>query len=61
VLGVDAVEPLPDQPMVVVIQAAAQGDLGAGEQHHLGVGAAFRGDEVAAVDYGGGQRTMIDP
>ena len=45
---------------VGVVGAAGEGDLGAFRQHQLGVGPAAGGDEVAAVDHGGGQVPVID-
>jgi hypothetical protein len=51
-LGVDLVEPVPDGAMVVEVETAREGDLGAGRQQHLGLCAALGGDEVAAVDHG---------
>src|SRR6202035_1761457 len=60
VFGVDLVETVPDQHVVVEFEPAGKGDLGAGRQHHLGVGAAFGGEKVAAVDHGGGERAMVD-
>jgi hypothetical protein len=42
VLGVDPVELVPDQVVVVEIQAAGDGDLGAGWHQHLGLSAGFR-------------------
>jgi hypothetical protein len=43
-----------------LVKPAGKGDLGAGWQHHLGVGTALGGDEVAAVGHGGRQRTMVN-
>src|SRR5712671_2426678 len=51
VLGVNLVEPVPDRAMVVEVETARKGDLGAGRQQHLGLGAALGGNEVAAVDH----------
>src|SRR6516165_8896409 len=44
------VEPIPDQLMVVEIEAAREGNFRSGWQHDLGVGAALRCDEIAGVD-----------
>ena len=59
-LGVDLVELVPDQAMVVEVEPAGEGDLGAGRQQHLGLGPALGGEEVAAVDHGRGQRAVVD-
>jgi hypothetical protein len=53
--GVHLVEAVPDDAMVVEVEAAGEDDLGTGRQQRLGVGAALRGEEVAAVDDGGGE------
>src|SRR5262249_43059734 len=60
VLGVDLVEPVPDGAVVVEVEAAGEGDLGAGRHQHLGLGAALRGEEVTAVDDGGGEGAVVD-
>ncbi len=59
-LGVHLVEHGPDALVIGVIGAAGEGDLRAFGQHQLGVGAAAGGDEVAAVDHGGGQVLVVD-
>jgi hypothetical protein len=59
VLGVDLIELGPDQ-LVVGGVAAGEGDLRAGGHEHLGVGAAFGGEEVAAVDHRRGEVAMVD-
>ena len=62
-LGADLVERVPDQAVIVEVEAAGKGDLGAGGQQHLGVGPALGGEEVAAVDHRRGQVRWltIDP
>ena len=59
-LGVDLVESVPDQAMIVEVEAAGDGDLWTGGQEHLVVGALLRGEEIAAVDHGRRQRAMVD-
>ena len=59
-LGVNPVERGPDRVGVVAVLAAGEGDLRAGGQHDLGVRPSAGGDEVAAVDIGGGQRLAVD-
>jgi hypothetical protein len=58
--GVDPVEPIPDRPVVVEVETAREGNLGAGRQQHLGLGAAFGGYEIAAADHGRCQGAVID-
>jgi len=60
VLGMDLIEFRPDQAVIVEVGAAGHGYLRAGGQHHLGLGSAFCGKEVAAVDHRGGQVAMVD-
>ena len=60
VLGVDLVEPVPDQLVIVEVEPAGEGDLGSRGQQHLVFGPAFGGEEVAAVDHGRGQRAVVD-
>ena len=60
VLGVDLVELVPDQMVIIEVEAAAEGDLRARRKHHLGLGPAFRGDEVSAVDHRCRHRAMAD-
>ena len=60
VLGVDLVERVPDEVMVVEVEAAGQGDLRARGEHDLGVGLAAGGEEIAAVDHGRGQMPVVD-
>src|ERR1700681_4749503 len=59
-LGVDLVELVPDQAMVVEIESAREGDLGTGGQEHLGLGAALGGEKIAAVDHRRGEVSVID-
>src|SRR5262249_60757501 len=60
VLGWGFAEPVPDRVMVVEIGPAGEGDLRAGGEQRLGLGAAFGGEEFAAVDHRRGQRTVGD-
>ena len=60
VLGVDLIELVPDQAVIVEVEPAGEGDLRPGRQQHLGLGAALGGDEVAAVDHGRGQGAVVD-
>jgi hypothetical protein len=41
VLGVDLVEPIPDQAMVVEVEPAGERDLRSWRQHHFDLGAAL--------------------
>ena len=59
-LGVDLVEAIPDQVVVVEVEATGKSDLRSCRQHHLGLGAALGGDKVAAVDHCRGERAMVD-
>ena len=56
--GERLVEPVPDQAMVVEIEPAGEGDLGAGGNERFGLDAAFGGEKVAAVDHRRGQRAV---
>jgi len=60
VLGVDLVEPVPDRVVIVEVDPAREGNLGAGREQRLGLGAALGGEEIAAVDHGRGQRAVVD-
>ena len=59
-LGEHLVEHGPDELGVGVVGAAGKGDLRAFGQEQLGIGPAAGGDEVAAVDHGGGHVPVID-
>ncbi len=61
VLGVNLVERVPDQPVIVEIHPAGEGDLGSRWQIDLGIGAGLRCEEVPAVDHGCGEIAVIDP
>ncbi len=50
-LGVRLVELCPDPLVIIVVHAAGEGDLGAGGDQHLGLGAATGGEEVPAIDH----------
>ena len=59
-LGMDLVERVPDQLMVGDIGPTGEGDLRAGGNEDFVLGAAAGGDKLAAVDYGGSQRSVAD-
>ena len=44
-LGADLVERVPDRAVIVEVDAAGEGDLGAGGHEHFGLGAALGGEE----------------
>lgn len=54
------IELRPDQPVIVEVGGARQGNLRTNGQHHFGLGSAFRGQKVAAVDHCSGQVAMVD-
>src|SRR5262245_65593443 len=56
----DLVKPVPDRAMIVELDATGKGDLGAGRDERLGLDAALGGEEIAAVDHSGRQRSMVD-
>jgi len=58
-LGMNLVETIPDEVMVVEVEPSGEGDLRPSRQHDLGLGAALGRDEVAGVDHRCGQRTMV--
>ena len=58
--GVELVELVPDQRVVVVVGAAGQGDPGTRGQRHFVLGAALGGEIIAAVDHRRGQRAVVD-
>jgi hypothetical protein len=58
--GVDFVEPIPDQAMIVEVEPAGERDLRPRRQHHFRLGAALGGQEVATVDHRGGEHAMVD-
>ena len=51
VLLAGLVERVPDPLVIVAVEPAGEGDLGAGRHQHLGLGAAARGEEVPGVDH----------
>src|SRR5467141_3946810 len=59
-LGVDLVEAVPDQVVVVEVEATGQSDLWSCGQHDLGLGAALGCDELPRVDHGRSERAMVD-
>jgi hypothetical protein len=46
--------------MVVEVDPAGEGDLGAGRHQQLGLGPTTGGEEIPAVDHGGGERSVVD-
>ena len=59
-LGVDLVEAIPDQVVVVEVEATGECDLWPRWHHDLGLGAALGGDEVSGVDHCRGERAVVD-
>ena len=59
IFGPDLIELAPDQAVIVEVGPASEGDFGACGQHHFGFRAALGGQEVAAVDQGGGQVLVV--
>ena len=58
--GVELVELVPDQRVVVVVGTAGQGDPGTRGQRHFVLGSALGGEIIAAVDHRRGQRPVVD-
>src|SRR5882762_8032704 len=50
-LGMNLVEAVPDQVVVVEVEASSECDLRSGRQHDLGLGAALGCDELPGVDH----------
>ena len=60
-LGVNLVETIPDEVVVVEVEPSGERDLWPGRQRDLGLGAALGCDEVAkAVDHRRGQGAVVD-
>ena len=59
-LGVNFVEAIPDQVVVVEVEATGKSNLWSCRQHDLGLGAAFGCDKFAGVDHCCGERAMVD-
>ncbi|MTJ82864.1 MAG: salicylate synthase [Telmatospirillum sp.] len=59
-LGADLIELIPDQPMIVEVEASGDGHFGAGWQHDLGVGPLAGGEEIFGVDHCRGQGAVAD-
>jgi len=59
-LGVDLVEAVPDQVVVVEVEATGQSDLWSCRHHDLGFGAALGCDELPRVDHGCGECAVVD-
>ena len=59
-LGMNLVEPVPDGAMVVEVETAGEGYLGAGGQQDLGLAAVLGGNEVAAVDHRRREGAVVD-
>src|SRR5271157_841635 len=52
VLGKNGIERIPDRSMLIAVDAAGEGDLGALWDQRLDFGAALGGDELSVVDDG---------
>src|SRR5690242_12550126 len=59
-LGVNLVEALPDQVVVVEVKATGECDLRSGRHHDFGLGATFGCDKVSGVDHCRGKRAVVD-
>src|SRR5258708_9322463 len=59
-LGVDLVEAIPDQVVVIEVETARKCDLWSSRQNDLGLGAALGCDELPRVDHGRSERAMVD-
>jgi len=59
-LGVNLVETIPDQVVVVEVEAASECDLRPRGQHDLGLGTTLGGDKVSGVDHCCSERAMVD-
>lgn len=55
----DLVELVPDQAMIIEIEPAGEGDLGAGRQQHLVFGPALGGEDIPTVDHRRGERAVV--
>ena len=49
VLAADLIELVPDQAVIVEVEAAREGDLWPGGQQHFGLGSTLRGEKVATA------------
>ena len=59
-LGVNLVETIPDQAMVVEVQATSECDLRPRWQQDLSFGAALGSDEIPGVDHCRRERAVVD-
>src|SRR5579872_1578968 len=59
-LGVNLVEAIPDQTVVVEVEAAGKCDFWPCWQHDLCLNAALGSDEIAGVDHCCGERAVVD-
>ena len=59
-LGVDLVEAIPDQVVVIEVEATGKRDLRPCWQQDLGLGAAFGCDELPGVDHRRGEGAVVD-
>src|SRR6266699_1657256 len=59
-LGVDLVEAIPDQVVVIEVETARKCDLWSSRQNDLGLGAALGCDKLPRVDHGRSERAMVD-
>jgi hypothetical protein len=54
------VETIPDQMVVIEVEATGKSDLRSCRQHDLGLGTALGCDEVSGVDHRRGKCAMVD-
>jgi hypothetical protein len=59
-LGVNLVEAIPDQTVIVEVEAAGECDLRPRWQHDLYLCPALGCDEVSGIDHRRGQRAIVD-
>ena len=60
VLGMNLVEAIPDEVVVIEVEPAGECDFRSWWQQDLGLGAAFGDNEVARIDHCRGERAVID-
>lgn len=58
--GMQPVERVPDTDIIVAVDAAGEGDARTSGRQQFGIGLAAGSEEVAAVDYCGGQGAAVD-
>src|SRR5438093_12891069 len=59
-LGVNLVKTIPDQGVVVEVEAASECDLGPDWQQDLGLGSELGCDEIPGVDHCRSERAVVD-